>query len=126
MQTNKPVTVDGYLAAFPEGTQAVFEQIRAIVLKAAPKATQKISYGIPAFMLNDTFLVYVAAYKKHVSIYPAPVKHPDFKADFAAYKTSTGTIQFPLDEPLPLPLIRRIIKHMLQENKKRSQQKKKK
>lgn len=124
MKPAKPTGVGKYLLAFPEPTRIVFEQIRAVIIKAAPACEETISYGIPAFMLNDSYIVFVGAYKKHISIYPAPVSHPDFIADFAAYKTSKGTIQFPLDKPLPMPLIRRIVKHLLAENKKRSKLKK--
>lgn len=124
MKTINPAGVGKYMLAFPEPTRAVFEQIRSVIKKAAPACEETISYGIPAFMLNDSYIVYVGAYKKHISIYPAPVSHPDFISDFAGYKTSKGTIRFPLDQPLPMALIRRIVKHLLAENKKRSKLKK--
>lgn len=124
MKTTNSAAVGKYIHALPEPARAAFEQIRTVIKKVAPACEEKISYGIPAFMLNDAYIVFVGAYKKHISIYPAPVSHPDFINDFASFKTSKGTIQFPLDKPLPMPLIRRIVKHMLAENKMRSKLKK--
>jgi uncharacterized protein YdhG (YjbR/CyaY superfamily) len=120
----KPTTIDQYLTGFPEETVQILEAIRARVKKLAPTAEEEISYGIPCFKLNGTFLVYFAGYKKHVSLYPAPVNDPDLKKEFVNYKTSKGTIQFQLNEPIPYGLITKIMRVMMARNKARAQQKK--
>lgn len=116
--------VDEYISWFPEKTQKRLEEVRMKIQKLVPEAEETISYAIPAFKLNKTYLVYYACFEKHIGMYPVPVDHPDFKDDFAAYKTGKGSVQFPHDKPLPWPFITRIIKHLLQENKKRALKKK--
>ena len=116
MKTAKPSTIDEYIAGFPEETQNLLQQVRTIVKKAAPRATETISYGIPTFNLNDTYLVYFAAWKNHLSVYPAPVAHDDFRKELSNYKTAKGTVQFPYDKPLPLDLITRIVKFRVRDN----------
>jgi uncharacterized protein YdhG (YjbR/CyaY superfamily) len=115
MATAKPATIEEYIAAFPKDTQEILELVRANIKKAAPKTEETISYGIPCFTLNGKYLVYFAGYKKHIGLYPVPRKK-EFEKDFSNYKTSgKGAIQFPLDEPMPLALIRKIVKFMLKE-----------
>ena len=116
MASKKPADINEYLASFPESTQKVLEAVRQTIHKAAPKAVETISYAIPAFNLNDTYLVYFAGYKNHFSIYPAPTSEAAFKKDFAKYKTSKGTVQFPLDKPIPHSLITRIVKFLIKKN----------
>ena len=117
MATVKPGTIDEYIAGFPAQTQKGLEQIRAVVRKTVPGAGEAISYGIPAFNVNGRYLVYFAGYKRHISIYPVPSGNKEFEKDFAPYNTSgKGTIQFPLDEPVPISLVTKIVKYRLKEN----------
>ncbi len=113
----KPTTIDEYIAGFPSETKKLLEQVRGTIRKAAPGAEEAISYGIPSFKLNGRYVVYFAGYKKHISIYPAPAANKGFEKDYAPYKTSgKGTIQFPLEKPMPLQLITKIVKFRLKEN----------
>jgi len=115
MATQKPTTIDEYIAGFPEDTQRMLEQVRSTIKGAAPGTEEKISYGIPCITLNGKYLVYFAGYKKHIGVYPVPGK--GFEKDFAPYKTSgKGTIQFPLDKTLPLKLIKKITKFRIEQN----------
>ena len=113
----KPSEIDDYIAGFPKDIQLVLEQIRATILTTVPEVEETISYGMPAFKLHEKYLVYVAAHKKHIGLYPVPVSNKAFEKDFSAYKTSgKGTIQFPLDQPMPLKLISKILKFRVKEN----------
>jgi len=114
---NKPETTDDYISTFPEKTQVLLQQLRTEILKTAPKAEEVISYGMPGFKLNG-LLVWFAGYKNHIGFYPKPEAIVVFKKDLAAYKTSKGAIQFPIDEPLPLALIKKIVKFRIEENLK--------
>jgi uncharacterized protein YdhG (YjbR/CyaY superfamily) len=116
MTTAKPTTIDEYIAGFPEGVRAVLEQVRATIRQAAPAAEEKISYAIPTFTLKKRPLVYFAAFKNHIGFYPTPTGSEAFKEDLAAYKTSKGSVQFPLDKPMPVELIRKIVAFRVQEN----------
>ncbi|HMV48401.1 MAG TPA: DUF1801 domain-containing protein [Blastocatellia bacterium] len=110
-----PNTVDDYIAGFPTDVQAMLEKIRATVRKAAPKAEETISYMMPAFKLHGA-LVYFAAYKNHIGFYPGPGGIDAFKEELSAYELSKGTIRFPLDKPVPLTLIGKIVKFRVQQN----------
>jgi uncharacterized protein YdhG (YjbR/CyaY superfamily) len=114
--TPVPATVDEYIAGFPKDVQAVLGKIRATIRAAAPKAEESISYRIPAYKMVRP-LVYFAGFKEHVSLYPvtAPIKKK-FEKELSPYEMSTGTVRFPLGEPIPYPLIGRIVKFMVQEN----------
>ena len=115
MATKKPSTVDEYIAGFPEDTQQMLEEVRQTIHEAVPGAEEKISYGIPCITLNGKYVLYFAGYKKHIGVYPVPGK--GFEKDFAPYKTSgKGTIQFLLDESLPLKLIKKIAKFRVEQN----------
>ena len=92
-----------------EDTQKKLLQMRSIIRKAAPEAEEKISYGMPAFNLHDTYLVYFGGYKNHIGLYPAPIGVNSFKKDLDNYNTGKGSVQFPLSEPLPSSLITRIV-----------------
>src|SRR6185436_19796153 len=121
----KPATVDDYIAGFPVQTQEGLKQIRSLIKKTVPAAAEAISYGIPAFNINGSYLVYFAGYKKHISIYPVPSGNKDFEKDFAPYNTSgRGTIQFPLDKPIPVALVTKIVEFRLKENEARTTTKK--
>ena len=108
--------IDGYIKLFPENTNKVLEQIRQTIKKAAPNATEAIAYGIPTFKLNGN-LVHFAGYDKHIGFYPGAAGIKDFEKDLTAYKTSKGTVQFPLDQKLPLALITKIVKYRVIQNR---------
>ena len=119
-----PNTVNDYIDLFPKETQKVLKQIRSIIKKAAPGTKEEISYGIPTFKLNGRYVIYFAGFKNHTSIYPAPRGHEKFKEVLSKYKGGKGTVQFPLDEPIPVGLITKVVKFKLQENKDREKVKK--
>ena len=113
MTTKKPANIDEYIADFPEETQKILKKIRTIIKTTTPEAEESLAYGMPAYKTDGKPLVYFAGYKNHVGLYGVSAS-PEFKADFAAYKTSgKGTIQFPIDKPLPVTLIKRIVKHRI-------------
>ena len=129
MTTSKPKNIDQYIARFPLDTQEVLEQIRSTIKKVVPEAEETISYGIPTFNLNGTYLIYFAAYKNHIGFYPVPGAIDQVDKDFVSCKTSgKGTIQFPLNKPMPLNLITKLVKFKVKENlenvKKKEQKKK--
>lgn len=102
-------SVDDYINSFPEATRALLETLRATIRQAAPEATEAIKYGMPTFVYHGN-LVYFAAWKKHISLYPITPAMEATLGELANYKTSgKGTIQFPIDQPLPLPLIGKIV-----------------
>lgn len=111
--------IDEYIAGFPIEVQQVLQQLRKAIRKAAPEAQEKISYAIPAFTMNNRPIAYFAGYKKHIGFYPAPRQVPLFKEELSHYKGGKGTIQFPLDQPLPLDLVTRIIKFRINENQQK-------
>jgi uncharacterized protein YdhG (YjbR/CyaY superfamily) len=117
MNTNstKPATIDEYIAGFPSDVQAILQQIRETIHEAAPEATEKISYAMPTFYLHGN-LVHFAAFKSHIGFYPVPSGIEKFKKELSKYKGAKGSVQFPLDEPMPLDLIRRIVKFRVKEN----------
>lgn len=125
MTNNKPRSIDEYIAAFPTETQIVLEQIRATIKNVAPDAEETISYGIPTFNLNNTYVVYFAGFKNHIGFYPTPVAVEAFQKEFESYKTGKGSIQFPLDQPMPFDLITRIVQFRIRENLEQAKTKKK-
>lgn len=125
MVVTKPSTIDEYIANFPDDVQTKLQQVRSTIKKAAPGAEEKISYGIPAFNLNGQYLIYFAGYKKHIGMYPVPGGVKEFEKDFAPYYTSgKGTIQFPLEKPMPAGLITKIVKFRIKVNKEKAKKKK--
>lgn len=108
-------TVDEYIASFPEEIRAILEELRTTIKAAAPGVEEKISYQVPTFFLNGN-LVHMAAYKTHIGFYPAPSGIEAFKDELTAYKGAKGSVQFPLDKPLPLELISRIVAFRVKEN----------
>ena len=111
-----PQTIEEYIATFPKDVQEKLEKIRATIRKAAPDAEETISYKIPTFKLKGHYLVYFAAYKKHIGLYPAPIGSAEFKATLSAFEAGKGTLQFPFDKPIPFNLIRKIVKFRVKEN----------
>ncbi len=100
--------IDTYFAGFPPATQAILEQVRATIRAAAPEAVEVISYGIPTFDLGKVHLVHYAAFKSHIGLYATPTGHEAFAEDLSVYKQGKGSVQFPLNKPMPLELIGRI------------------
>lgn len=113
--TPKPVNVDEYIAGFPNDVQEVLEKIRMTIHKAAPDAKEKISYSMPAFEQNGT-VVYFAAFKNHIGLYALPSGHEEFKKALSKYKSGKGSVQFPLNQPMPYDLITKIVKFRVKEN----------
>ncbi len=106
-------TVNEYISAFDTRTQKILKKIRTIIKKSAPKAQEKISYGMPTYFLNEN-LVHFAAYKTHIGFYPTPAGIEKFKKELSKYPTSKGAVQFPVDEKLiPYSLIEKIVKFRL-------------
>lgn len=124
MKSTVAANIDEYIAGFPEETQEILELVRATIQKAAPDATEAISYAIPTFKLNGN-LVHFAAFKTHIGFYPAPTGGEAFKKELSVYKTGKGSVQFPIDEPMPLGLITRIVKFRVKENMEKAKAKKK-
>jgi uncharacterized protein YdhG (YjbR/CyaY superfamily) len=102
-------SVDEYIAAFPEATQEVLEELRRRVLAALPEAEERISYQIPTFAVDGQYVIYIAGWKNHVSIYPIPDGDADLDADLAPYRSGQGTIKLPLNKPVPWDLVDRAI-----------------
>ena len=107
--------IDDYIASFPEDVRELLTQLRSTIRRAAPEATEKIAYGIPTYDYNGN-LVHFAAFKKHIGFFPTPSAITAFTKEFKPYKTSKGTVQFPLTDPLPLKLIERVVKFRITEN----------
>ncbi len=115
MNINKPKNVDEYIASFPIEIQELLAQIRNAIKEIVPQAEETISYSMPTFKLNGN-LVYYAAFKNHIGFYALPQGNAVFKKELQEYKTGKGSIQFPIDKPLPLALIKRIVEFRVKEN----------
>ena len=116
---DKPVDFEDYASRFSPEVREHLEQMRAAIKKAAPDAEECISYAMPAFKLNGP-LVYFAAFAKHIGFYATPTGHAEFKAELSRYNNGKGSVQFPLDQPLPIELITRIVRFRVAENLMRS------
>lgn len=114
-EQSKPQTIDEYIAGFPPNVQAILQQIRATIHQTAPNAQEAIKYGIPTFTLKGN-LVHFGAYKGHIGFYPTPGGIEAFQDELAPYVVAKGTVRFPLDQPIPYDLIRRIVEARVQEN----------
>jgi uncharacterized protein YdhG (YjbR/CyaY superfamily) len=117
--------INEYIAGFPKEVQVILEKLRAAIIKAAPEAKETINYAIPTFTLEGN-LVHFAAYKNHIGFYPAPSGIAAFKKELSVYDGAKGSVQFPLDKPLPLSLVTRIVKFRVKENLEKAKNKKKK
>lgn len=113
MDNVKTSSIDDYIAGFPADTQKILQTIRTTIQKAAPEATETISYAIPTFSLNGKHLVHFAAFKNHIGFYATPTGHEAFAKELSKYKQGKGSVQFPIDEPMPLSLITKIVKFRL-------------
>ena len=124
----KPINIaniDQYISTFPEDTQLLLEKLREIIKKAAPKAEEVISYKMPAFKQNGV-LVYFAGYKSHIGFYPTGSGIKAFQEEISKYKNSKGAVQFPLDKPLPVGLITKMVKYRVKEDQEKAKTKAKK
>lgn len=116
--------IDDYIATFPEDIQGLLQQMRQTIQSAAPSATEKISYQMPTFAQQGN-LVHFAAWKKHIGFYPVSSGIEAFADELSAYDFSKGPVRFPLDQPLPLDLVRRIVEFRVAENIEKAEKKKK-
>ena len=111
----KPLNVDEYISRFPDNVQELLKEISAIIKAAAPEAEEVISYQMPAYKFHG-MLIYFAAFKNHIGLYPRVSGIEKFKEELSVYKGAKGSVQFPLNKPLPLDLIARIVKFRVTEN----------
>jgi len=127
MTTNKTPSnaIDEYIANFPKDVQAILEKVRATIRKSAPNAEEVINYGIPTFTLHGN-LVHFAGFKNHIGFYPTPSGIEKFKKELSIYKGAKGSVQFPLDKPIPYGLIGKIVKFRVKEVLERAEAKGKK
>ncbi len=107
--------IDQYIATFPKDIQKKLKEIRATIKKAAPKAEETIKYAMPTFTLNGN-LIHFAAYKNHIGIYPVPRGDERFKKELSAYDGNKSTLKIPLDEPIPLTLITKVVKYQVKKH----------
>lgn len=111
-------TIDEYIKIFPKEVQTILQTLRETIHKAAPEAVEAISYQMPTFKLNGN-LVHFAAFKNHIGFYPTPTGIDEFKKELSLYKGAKGSVQFPLDKPIPYNLVARIVKYRVNENLKK-------
>lgn len=111
-------TMDEYIDSLPADVQRILNQLRQTIHEAAPEAEETINYQIPTFTLNGN-LVHFAAFENHIGFYPTPSGMEAFEKELSRYKRAKGSVQFPIDEPLPLPLIRRIVQYRVKENREK-------
>lgn len=117
-------SIDDYIASFPQDVQEIMQQLRGAIRTAAPEAEEKISYQMPTFTLNGKYLVYFAGWKTHIAFYGAPRGDAEFTEDLSTYETGQGTLNFPLNEPIPFDLITKIVRFRAAENLKENDKKK--
>ena len=118
-ETLKPKDVDEYISMFPDNIQELLKEIRATIKEAAPKAEEVISYQMPAYKFHG-MLIYFAAFKNHIGLYPMVSGINKFKEELSVYKGAKGSVQFPQNKPLPIELIARIVKFRVKENLERA------
>jgi uncharacterized protein YdhG (YjbR/CyaY superfamily) len=118
-ERSKARSIDEYIAEFPAEVRTVLEEMRALIRAEAPAAVETVSYAIPTFDLGGRHLVHFAGYGRHVGFYPTASGVAAFAIELAAYRHSTGSVQFPLDQPLPADLVRRIVAFRVDEETRR-------
>jgi len=111
-----PKSTEEYISNFPKEVQLLLQEVRKTIKKVAPEAEESISYGMPAYKLIKKPLVYFAGYKNHIGFYATPTGHIEFAKELSKYKQGKGSVQFPINEPLPLELITRMIQFRVKEN----------
>ena len=127
MKTEQTIheTIDEYIADFPPDVQAILEKLRATIRKAAPDAEEAMKYRLPTFVLNGN-LVHFGAFKKHIGFYATPTGNEKFRKELSVYEGAKGSVQFPLDEPIPYDLVSRMVKFRVKENLEKAAAKRKK
>lgn len=115
--------IDEYISSFPENVQAILDKLRKVIRESAPEAEEAISYGMPTFKLNGN-LVHFAAYKDHIGFYPTPSGIIAFKEELSSYKQAKGSVQFPIDQPIPFDIVKQIVEFRVKENKAKTENKK--
>jgi uncharacterized protein YdhG (YjbR/CyaY superfamily) len=111
----QPKTIDEYIVMFPQNVQDILKKLRRVIRQSAPGAEETISYGIPTFKLKG-YLAHFAAYKNHIGFYPTSSGIEAFKKELSSYKQGRGTVQFPLDKPVPFDLVKKIVAYRVREN----------
>jgi uncharacterized protein YdhG (YjbR/CyaY superfamily) len=114
----KPTTTDEYIAQFPDDIQKILQKVRAVIKETAPGAVERISYAMPGFYLNG-MLLWFAGHNTFIGFYPTGEGIEEFKGELTPYKFSKGAVQFPLDQPIPYDLIRRMVKYRVERNMKK-------
>jgi uncharacterized protein YdhG (YjbR/CyaY superfamily) len=114
MQTKSPQTISAYIAQFPQTTQDILEKIREMIKKIAPQANEAIKYAIPTFVHNGKNFVHFGGYAHHIGFYPTPAVLEHFQPELKQYKQAKGSVQFPLDQPIPYELIQRMVEYRLE------------
>lgn len=109
-------TIDQYIASFPKSTQTILEKIRQVIKESAPTAKEAMKYGIPTFVLSEN-LVHFAAFKNHIGFYPTPKAILAFRKELSIYKQAKGSVQFPIDKPIPFAIIKKIVKFRVENTK---------
>lgn len=120
----KPKTIDEYLSHFPDATRAILQKIRETIRTAAPSATESIAYGMPAYKLAGRPLVYFAGYDHHIGFYATPSGHAAFAEELSNYRQGKGSVQFPIDEPIPYELIAKIVQFRVRDQAQQIRKKK--
>ncbi len=103
--------IEKYIADAPEASRSPLLEVIATIRENAPGASESISYGVATFKLNGKPVVYFAGYDKHIGLYATPNGHAKFETEFSKYKTGKGSVQFPIDQPMPLDLIARVVRY---------------
>jgi uncharacterized protein YdhG (YjbR/CyaY superfamily) len=116
------IDIDAYISTFPGEIKELLKQVRMTIRNAAPEAKESISYGMPAYKLNGKPLIYFAGFKNHIGFYATPTGHKEFAEELSKYKQGKGSVQFPIKEPIPLDLIRRITIFRVKENLSRAKE----
>jgi uncharacterized protein YdhG (YjbR/CyaY superfamily) len=111
--------VDHYIDSFPDDIKAILTKIRQVIIMNAKDAEETIAYKMPAYRTNGKPLIYFAGFKNHIGLYATPSGHSEFEEELSRYKHGKGSVQFPLDQPIPYELIERIVKFRTMENKKK-------
>lgn len=120
-----PNSIDEYIMDFPEDIQSLLNQVRSTIQQAAPDAEESVAYGMPAYKLKGKPLVYFAGFKNHIGFYATPTGHAEFAKELSKYKQGKGSVQFPLDQPIPYDLIAQIVEFRVVENLEKGKTKKK-
>jgi len=121
---SRPGNIDEYIALYPENIRKKLNEIRAVIKNVAPDAAEAMKYGIPTFVLSGN-LVHFAGFENHIGFYPAPSGIKAFQKDLKGFKFAKGSVQFPIDEPMPIETITKIVRFRVKENLEISKLKKK-